>query len=88
MKVLAYVDSHHAGLVPCVALEYDDVNQSVPGIRVRITATRAGYTRGDIQWWTPSRVIPRDRVRKFRSPPFPKILPYDWSVIAQCNTPS
>lgn len=81
-RIPAYVDSSSAGLVPCVAIAFVDCGTFSSGVRVRITATRGGYWRGEELTVSLRSAVPRTAVRKFRSSPFPKILPYSWRELA------
>lgn len=69
---LAYIDSIACGLVPCKVKQVSGQH----GVEVLVTATRGGYLRGRYEAFNSRMIVPRDAVRKFRSSPFPKILPY------------
>ena len=78
--MLAYFDSITQGLVPCqvVAMGNDELHGL--WIRVRFTASRGPWRRGEVTTWTGRSIVPRHAVkrRKYSS----TILPYSWRELA------
>jgi hypothetical protein len=77
MKIPAYFDSF-AGLVPCMATDVHIGPDGFVTVTAKVTATRGAYERGSVIRTSDRWMVPRHAVRKFRSSPFPKIMPYSW----------
>jgi hypothetical protein len=73
--MLAYFDSF-AGLVPCRLLAVGDFSDSGSLARIRITAARGPYRRGDLETVSLRRVVPRAAV--YRRAGATYIRPHTW----------
>ena len=58
---LAYIECPRNGLVPCAVLERFTAAPHVHAVRVKITATRGPFWRGEIMTWTAHQIVPRNR---------------------------
>lgn len=81
--MLAYYETVRTGLVPCKVISITRQANGSLHLEARVTATRGGYERGGIIGDSSMHVIPRGAVRKFRSSPFPKIMPFSWPDVAE-----
>lgn len=61
---LAYIDCPRNGLVPCKVLERFQAAPMLPAIRVKITATRGPFWRGELMTWTAHQIVPRTNNRR------------------------
>ena len=84
MSILAFVDSS-GGLVPCrvVSIHCDTRGSSVGlAIHCKITASRAGYDRGDFVTFSARTVVPRYAVYRSRQAcGQTRIKAYDWRAL-------
>jgi hypothetical protein len=80
--MLAYYETTHSGCVPVkvIGTWTDCMGEKL--LECKVTANRYGYRRGELVHveFNSSHIFPRHCLRKFRSSPFPKILPHDWRV--------
>jgi len=88
--MLVYVDLLSSGLVPArlLALEPEAQHGGLPlhprmVARVRLTASRGPYKRGEVQRWLLSDVIPRSHVQGLRGRTHARVLPYDLPRMAR-----
>lgn len=70
---LAFLDSF-AGLVPCRVLAIGDASEALRSVRVKVTATRGAYRRGEEVESNVLNVCPREAVRRRKHGAV--ILPY------------
>jgi len=77
--VAAYIDTVSSGLIACQVIGADQDNGYLR-LTVRVTGKRTGpYDKGQVLHACSTHfIVPRSAVIKFRSSPFPKILPYSW----------
>ena len=83
MSILAFIDSS-GGLVPCRVVSIHDMRGSSVGlaIRCKITASRAGYDRGDFVTLDARTVVPRYAVYRSRQAcGQTRIKAYDWRAL-------
>lgn len=75
-SLFAYLDTF-SGLVPCKVLCGDPRG----GVRVKVTATRGAYKRGELVTMAQNWVYPRDCLRRVRGSYGTRIslAPYDWN---------
>jgi len=74
---LAYLDSF-AGMVPCRIVAVGDWNDRYSEARIRFTATRGPYPRGEYDTFPLHRVVPRNAV--FRRHGCLMIRRYRWPL--------
>ena len=78
----AYLDTISSGLIACKVVGATRADYGMTLI-VKVTARRAGpYAPGELlERCSTHFTVPRHAVRKFRSSPFRKILPYQWEPL-------
>ena len=73
---LAYWDTF-AGLVPCKVLEIRSNELDRLSLRVKLTATRGAYKRGEVAWVRSRAIVPRGSVRT-RNHKHLIVADYEW----------
>lgn len=83
--MLAYYETVRSGLVPVKVIEIKHSEDGrVTSVVGRVTGrTNRTYRCGEIVEAGAGglHMIPRDKVRKFRSSPFPKVLSFSWQGV-------
>jgi hypothetical protein len=83
VSMLAFYETVRHGLIPVKVTKIDKDTSGSIRITAKVTALRNTYPydHGDIIEAGATTMIPRGAVRKFRSSPFKKVLPYSWEGV-------